>query len=353
MTIVKTHLLENNIKDFNSLNEVINFQKNYLNYRQQIITNQEHLIEQEKNILSAEISNLDNFIIMEKIEAENKLLLDINRLKQQFQILSSSKTNIIQSFTNYFKRHYLKNKISDKEHNLYLNISYSIQPSVNKLAEKQRRFQFIVSNFTDAVNESSNVPLKQLERKKRIIDEINSSIYGALGEQKVVKELENLSDEYFLINDFSISFSTAIYNKQENDYIKSIQIDHVLISPSGIFIIETKNWSEHSIRNRSFRSPIQQIKRTNYAMFKILSGEINNYNLNLDQHHWGNRKIPIRNLVVMTNSKPTEDFQFVKVLTLNELLSYIKYFKQTFSNKETIEIANYLLRIGQNKVLKF
>ncbi|MFX7621219.1 hypothetical protein ABTJ52_23125, partial [Acinetobacter baumannii] len=78
------------------------------------------------------------------------------------------------------------------------------------------------------VNEICLTPLKELERKKTLIDEINTSIYGAFGEQKVVKELKQLSDEYFLINDFNLFFPTPIYNRNENDYIKSIQIDHIL-----------------------------------------------------------------------------------------------------------------------------
>ncbi|MBK7290418.1 MAG: NERD domain-containing protein [Chitinophagaceae bacterium] len=87
--------------------------------------------------------------------------------------------------------------------------------------------------------------MTELENKQRVIDEVKNSIYGALGEHKVVKELENLSDENILINDFALTFHPAIYNRQENDYIKSIQIDHLLVTPSGIFIIETKNWSEN------------------------------------------------------------------------------------------------------------
>jgi hypothetical protein len=109
-----------------------------------------------------------------------------------------------------------------------------------------------------------------------------------------------ISDEYFLINDFSISFPTPIYNRQENDYIKSIQIDHILVTPSGIFLIETKNWSEKSLNNLSLRSPVQQIRRTSFVLFKILTEEVANYRLNLSQHHWGSRKIPIRNLIVLT-----------------------------------------------------
>jgi len=203
----------------------------------------------------------------------------------------------------------------------------------------------LVSHFIDAVNESCSVPLKQLERKKMIIDEINTAIYGALGEQKVVKELESFSDEYFLINDFSLSFSTPIYNRQENDYIKSIQIDHILVTPSGIFLIETKNWSEKSLNNLGLRSPVKQIKRTSFVLFKILTEAIASNKLNLNHHHWGSRKISIRNLIVLTNSKPNEEFQYVKILTVNELPGYVKYFKPSYSNEETQEIANYLLNL--------
>jgi hypothetical protein len=66
------------------------------------------------------------------------------------------------------------------------------------------------------------------------------------------------------------------------------------------------------------------------------------HKLNLNQHHWGNRKIPIRNLIVLTKVKPKEEFQYVKILTLHELIGYIKYFEPTFSSSETEEIAKYL-----------
>ena len=171
-----------------------------------------------------------------------------------------------------------------------------------------------------------------------------------MGEHKVVKELANLSDENILINDFTLSFHPAIYNRQENDYIKSIQIDHLLVTPSGVFIIETKNWSEKSLASLDLRSPIQQIKRTSFALFNILTGDISKCRINLKRHHWGDRKILIKNVIVMTNSKPNEEFQYVKVLTVNELLNYVKYFKPIFTSSETEAIASYLLKLSDTKL---
>lgn len=345
LTTIKSHLQRHNITEFNSLNELINFQRNYSALRQQIISNSERAIEQEKSTLNSEISQLNNFIETKKNEIKKELLADIERLKRHSEDLSISSGSTIQQITNYIKNFFIKRKIHSSEQNLNSKVSHSIQQSVNTCIKKKERYEYIVTCFSDAVNENCIVQLRELETKKRIIDEINTFIYGAIGEQKVVRELENLSEEYFLINDFSLSFNTPIYNRHENDYIKSIQIDHILISPSGIFLIETKNWSERSLNNLSLRSPVQQIKRTNFALFKILSSEISNSNLNINQHHWGERKIPIRNLIVLTNLKPNEEFQYVKILTLNELLNYVKYFKPTFSGRETEEIKNNLLNL--------
>ena len=236
-------------------------------------------------------------------------------------------------------------KIGYKERNFNSKIERSVRHSSNTLAKKIHRYQYIVTHFNDAVNESCLPQLKELERKKIAIDEVSTFIQGAIGEQSVVNELKNLSDEYSLINDFSLSFQTPVYNHREKYYIKSIQIDHILVSPSGIFLIETKNWSKESINNPALWSPVQQIKRANFALYNILNKGIANAALPLKRHHWGNRKIPIRNLIVLNNSKPIEEFEFVKILTVKDLPGYIKYFKPAFSNKETDAITHYLLHL--------
>jgi hypothetical protein len=347
LTTIKSHLLKYNLNDFNSLNELIAFQRNYSATLQQLISNHTILIEQEKVTLKGDIAHLENFIETSKSELRQKLYLELEQLKQRLANLTLKQSNIVKTFINYFKRNGTKRKIRDIELNFDSKIANSIQQSTYALTKKSNRYSYILSHFEDAVNQSSFLQKKELERKKRIIDEINTSIYGAIGEQKVSKDLENLSDDYILINDFTYSFHPPIYNRQENDYIKieSVQIDHLLVSPAGIFLIETKNWSEHSLNDLCLRSPVVQIKRSNFALFKILTGEIIR---SLDQHHWGDRKIPIRNLIVLVNHKPNEEFQYVKILTLKELRNYVEYFKPSFSVKETQMIANYLLCLNES-----
>ncbi len=350
LTTLKSHLLRHDINDFKSLKEVIDFKDLYSINRQKIISEYENLIEQEKIELQSELLQLDTTIEEKKLYKEKELNEEIRKLNHKLKVLTSyTSTNYFGRLTKLLKSWYFKKRLFYIEKNAELKVKEFIKTIVNLRQEKSNRHQFISSHFNDAVKESCIIPLAELDRKKTIIDELSSHIYGALGEQKVVMELENLSDEYFLINDFSISFSNSIYNSQENDYIKSIQIDHILVSTSGIFLIETKNWSEKSIENLSLRSPVEQIKRTSFVLFKLLNNKIRNYHLQLDKHHWGDKKIPLRNLIVLTNNKPIEDFQYVKVLTLNELIGYVKYFKPIFSSTETQRITDYLVNINDQK----
>ena len=55
-------------------------------------------------------------------------------------------------------------------------------------------------------------------------------IRGYLGERRVCRELAQLPDEYWILNDVQINAGG-----------KTAQIDHVLVSPHGIWCIETKS----------------------------------------------------------------------------------------------------------------
>ncbi|NCU04749.1 MAG: NERD domain-containing protein [Chitinophagaceae bacterium] len=352
LTTVKTHLKRNNIHDFNSLKEVLNFQESFPGLKNQIILDHEQLIEQEKVTLDADILQLDKAIAANRTYFESYLLKDIEDIKQKLNSLSTpGQLNFIQRIVNYVKQRFYKKKIEDLEFNLDYKVNDSVRELVQQYQDKMNRSHFISSNFREAVNESCSNQIKQLEHKLWVIDEVKNSIYGALGEHKVVKELEHLSDENSLINDFALTFHQAIYHRQENDYIKTIQIDHLLVTASGIFLIETKNWSEKSLNSLDLRSPVQQVKRTNFALFRLLTEGIANKSVHLNRHHWGDRKIPIRNLIVLTNSKPNEEFQHVKILTLDELLSYVRYFKPVLSSEETEAISTYLLGLTKQKRL--
>lgn len=337
--VIKTHLSQHNIEEFNSVNELLSFQKNYTTAREQLVANQKTLLTEEQNNLSAGITALDQEIANDKEALQHKFNLEVETLRQQYDTLAEAEKTFVQEFTYSFKALFKLLRITYIKAFANILISKTVKPKLGLLTSKRQRHQYLISHFEEAITVAGGVALAELDRKKRVIDEVNSYIYGALGEQKVVAELANLSDEYTLINDFTFTFTKSLYHKQQRTQIKTIQIDHLLVSPAGVFLIETKNWSKQSVQSLNLRSPVEQIQRTNFALF-ILINRITDFKL--IPHHWGERKIPIRNLIVLINHKPTEEFQYVKILTLNELVGYIEYFKPTMSNQETQQIADYL-----------
>jgi hypothetical protein len=77
LTTLKSHLANNNIHEFKSLREVIDFQRSYTTLRQQLISHHEHLIEQEKNILNIDLQQLNTAIETQKQQSEQRLTDEI------------------------------------------------------------------------------------------------------------------------------------------------------------------------------------------------------------------------------------------------------------------------------------
>ena len=197
------------------------------------------------------------------------------------------------------------------------------------------------------IEQRSNEKIAWLEFMRDVVVGLKPLIAGAIGENLVVNEIKKLSNDYILINDFSLRFNPPIYNRKNNDRIFSIQIDHLLISKAGVFILETKNWSKESIQSLDMRSPIEQIRRSSYALFVLLNSDRSDLKIKLSSHHWGERRIPIRNIVVMINEKPNEEFKHVKVKSLSELNGYIEFFEPVFSDNELDEISKELIYLNR------
>jgi len=346
LNTIQLELVRNNIDEFNSINELFDFQKNSQITEQKIISDHNKLIQNEKVSLENEISEL-NILIDQRInELKSELRKKLDDLNQEIEDLPKTNSKIIATVKDYWLNLIINLEFWYMQFKFPIRIIF-FKHSIKKLiSKKNKRLNYISANFEDAVNSSCFIDLEKFELKKRIITNLHNTIYGAIGEQKVENILKKLPDHYTLINDFCYNFSNPI--KYNGDFIKSIQIDHLLISQAGIFIIETKNWSNLSINNLDLRSPVQQILRTNYALFKLLDNNSRNYNWNFQRQHWGNRKIPIKNIIVFINNAPKEQFQFTKILGINELTPYIEYFSSSLAINETESIADYLLNLSSN-----
>lgn len=347
---IQIELVKNNIDDFQSIEELIAFKKEYQTIEQNVIQKYNLIIQNEKSKLEKELNNF-HFILESKIVA-NKSNYNLKRraLFQEIENLLPAKNRIIPTIIDFWSNFIIWSKITLNYFTYKLKSYQIVINTLIKTANSKKRYKYIANNFDKAVAKSYTAELNNISKKNKIITQINNFIYGAIGEQKVVNVLNSLNDNYIVINDFNYTFNTPLKNKYENSVIKTIQIDHVVIAPAGIFIIETKNWSIQSIINKELKSPVKQIKNAKYALNAILDKSMQ-LKWNLNNHHWGSPKILIRNIIVLINQKPVEEFKFVKICSLNKLIGYIEYFDTIYTSAEVNKIANYLLKVNDLKTV--
>lgn len=340
---LKEALRRSGVTRFNSIGEIDRFIKNYETETNQL----PGLIE---NALEAEIQDLRSTLALHQQTYEELKAGIRNEITRKTQELEAetrkarekSERHLFYRFVCFLKIRNLSRRKSNLEKNLESIIKKKTRDAEDQVAKVETEIAGYLENKKNIISERCKESFESLVYTKEIVDGLYPLIAGAIGESSVVKTLQQLSDDHYLFNDFSLSFDPPIYNRNEDDRIFSIQIDHLLVCQSGLFLIETKNWSRKSIENLDLRSPVKQILRTNFALFVLLNSDSNFDAFDLELHHWGSKKIPIRNVIVMTNAKPKEEFKHVKVLSLSELNGYVRYFDPVFSGEEVSGIFEYL-----------
>lgn len=121
---------------------------------------------------------------------------------------------------------------------------------------------------------------------------------GYLGERGVFGRLRRLPDHYWVLNDITVTAGD-----------RRAQIDHVLVSPAGLWCVETKshlgmvlgrererNWTQvkHSERGRRYKKKLYNPIRQNATHCRVLSDYL--------EDHLGLRP-PVKSIVVFTSAK--------------------------------------------------
>ena len=159
---------------------------------------------------------------------------------------------------------------------------------------------------------------------------------GWEGEKRVAKLLSsNLSDDYLLINDLYLHNGGG-------------DMDHVVLAPNGIFVLETKNWSGdiccdgdewHRAGKRSFKgSPSLQVKRNTAKIKHIIDSS----------QAFGSLDVWVEGIVVFSNNHAVLHLNKPTVLTLKlpQLPSHITTYRSqnNFSRQQIEDMGKEILR---------
>lgn len=110
--------------------------------------------------------------------------------------------------------------------------------------------------------------------KKRQLDKFRKNKHnplhaGTKGENKVIEQLSTLNDNYHIFCGLQIWLPyTVRYHGFKN--LRSAQLDFVIVSKKGVFVIEVKNWSDNYVRNYDGFQPHEQVDRAGRVLWITL-----------------------------------------------------------------------------------
>jgi hypothetical protein len=155
----------------------------------------------------------------------------------------------------------------------------------------------------------------------------SAALANAIAERTVIRILSTLPDDFVLINDLHLRSDHDL--PFEGGYLKTAQLDHLLIGPAGIYAIETRSWSRTAIAAGEDADPIQQVARASFLCTHILK------DAGCDQI--------VRSIVASEGAAPTRSGgAHVAVVPAARLLAYIQYGPQLMSVQEIADACRIL-----------
>ena len=347
LSTLKKELGKRNVTQFNSVKEIKEFEQTYA----QQIDNVEHEArrkhEAKLESMSTELDNLATQIQSKRAIVEEVLNDRISELNQRIQVLSTQKNTALQHFISILRIFSLRKKIRNVKRSRTNLLERRTRRDIKQQDHLKVQFDELKNNFETIVHKDAEKLIRRIRHAKASIDELYPLILGSIGESMVSTKLSSLPQNYVAINNVNIKLNTPIYLPSEKDRIFSFQIDHVVVGPGGVFAIETKHWGQESIESRDLFSPVKQIRRSGYALFRVINNATDNGFISLDDS-WGDRAISVRNMIVFTASSVQKKYKHVKLSDLASMNGYIQYFDEGLASGDVNKIVSYLVNRSNN-----
>ena len=172
-----------------------------------------------------------------------------------------------------------------------------------------------------------------LSSNKGLSDENHQLLVGAIGELKTLSALVLLSSSYVVFNNINLDINGYLrYRKygRGHSYIGGAQIDHVVVGPPGVFVVESKLWGLDTINQSVEYTVFEQIYRCKRALGTYLKQELG-------------RSPVISQIIVQSGSTKFAGKKQVKVLQPNNLVRYIHSLRRCLQPERIEKIVDTLI----------
>lgn len=279
-------------------------------------------IREQIETLKKDLQDLEKNFENELQKSRKQISNEIETAQLELDILQSG-MGWIQKIINYqILKKYKTNlaKLKKQYKNCSIVLQRRIISAKNTLDKTQNSINDFVSN-----------ECKDSRSKVSILQSIFTSpdFAGAIAEMELIEKLKTLPDNYYLINDVKISLADSI--RFDGEWLTSAQIDHLVLSPYGIFVIEVKNWSKKFVLDGEYFDPYHQVKRARYLCYKVIGEKYN---------------LKARSIIAYKGSIPEKPSNSQsKVLQLEKVKDYVLWFKETDASTKILleEVVDFII----------
>lgn len=179
-----------------------------------------------------------------------------------------------------------------------------------RLWKLKREWGTAIANRTRSVSSAN----RDIEATARFLAKNSPYLIGATAEQQVIALLSALPDDYHIMTGVDLHrFDTAYWWKKK-DEIRFQQIDPIVIGPTGLFLIGTKNWSGADVELKTGDIK-RQVRIATHALWIYMK----------DEYRFYERNPKIRCVIVsLQGSHPDLKIdKDIDVITIDRLTEYI------------------------------
>lgn len=265
---------------------------------------------------------------LEKIEAEKRLLAHTYQQTktqtqrkievQQRQLFHSLKQDKIDLLKNYEIAYQTserqKIELKQQEQSTIADWHHSLKTT-------QEQYESLQVNRDNFIQQGCDQFTQKIENLHHITS--SKSFIGAEAELAVIEHLSHLPNQYYILNDVHLQLHR--YTKCFDNRIISAQIDHLVIAPTGVFLIETKNWSQKFAQSGHYYNPYQQAHCAAWLCRCYLREVLG-------------IQVKVRSIVAYWGALPPKDKKYFSVpKQIEAVKGYIQYFKEPALNKYQVE----------------
>ncbi|MEA1984023.1 MAG: NERD domain-containing protein [Euryarchaeota archaeon] len=304
-------------------------------------------IKQERNDLRSAIQHLNNDIDSQFVQLIDEINMEINTLQKDIRELLAIKFSLKNTFTclssrlKVFKKNRRLNYLEDDPQE---EIDKQLENKYDHLKDLIRKQDHLENETDSEINYRLSSLVSQLDAVESI--KRSNEYKGAVGEVRVMDELSKLSDEYYLFNDLHLKLNEWVhFNGSE---LRSAQIDHLVVGPTGVYVIETKNWRRQHIQqvfNDGSYTPYDQVQRHRYVVYRYMNGQKYGNTLQKLYFHLAKDEMKVKSILAIAGARiPYEKHNFVKVLYYIKIAEYIENGTEVLSPEVVRGVADGWMR---------